>query len=199
MRSKFFIAMGLALTAAAAALALWNFHEGEQAAHTAQKALKSVEQTIAAETEPKEQEAVASVPDPDREMPTVEADGNTYIGTLEIPGIELELPVLSEWSDILLKTSPCRYTGSTYLDDMVIAGHNYRSHFGRLHELQTGDEVFFTDAEGVRLAYTVALMEQLPGDAIEEMQSGGWDLTLFTCTLGGQDRVTVRCERTKVE
>lgn len=27
------------------------------------------------------------------------------------------------------------------------------------------------------------------------MEIGGWDLSLFTCTLGGQFRVTVRCER----
>ena len=32
-----------------------------------------------------------------------------------------------------------------------------------------------------------------PGD-VEEMLSGGWALTLFTCTLGGRTRVTVRCE-----
>ena len=29
---------------------------------------------------------------------------------------------------------------------------------------------------------------------VEEMLSGGWALTLFTCTLGGRTRVTVRCE-----
>jgi sortase A len=25
------------------------------------------------------------------------------------------------------------------------------------------------------------------------MESGDWDLTLFTCTTGGQSRITVRC------
>ncbi len=29
---------------------------------------------------------------------------------------------------------------------------------------------------------------------VEEMITGDWDLTLFTCTLGGQTRVTVRCQ-----
>ena len=28
---------------------------------------------------------------------------------------------------------------------------------------------------------------------IEEMAAGDWDLTLFTCTLGGQARLTLRC------
>ena len=31
--------------------------------------------------------------------------------------------------------------------------------------------------------------------AVEEMTAGEYDLTLFTCTYGGQSRVTVRCDR----
>ena len=44
--------------------------------------------------------------------------------------------------------------------------------------------------------YEVSLVEQLERTAIEEMESGDWDLTLFTCTVGGAARVTVRCQRT---
>ena len=33
--------------------------------------------------------------------------------------------------------------------------------------------------------------------AIEEMVTGDWDLTLFTCTLSGQTRFTVRCIRSE--
>ena len=36
-------------------------------------------------------------------------------------------------------------------------------------------------------------LETLSPFAIEEMTGGNWDLTLFTCTVGGQYRVTVRC------
>lgn len=39
-------------------------------------------------------------------------------------------------------------------------------------------------------------MEQLERTAIEEMESGDWDLTLFTCTVDGAARVTVRCQQT---
>jgi len=38
-------------------------------------------------------------------------------------------------------------------------------------------------------------VETLQPTAVEEMCSGDWDLTLFTCTLGGKFRVTVRCDR----
>ena len=201
MKSKALTTVGLLMLLAAALLTLWNVREGDRAAQTAEFARNSVEQALAAETaqtvSPEETEV--SLPDPARSMPTVEADGNIYIGTLEIPGLGLELPVLSEWSDTLLKTAPCRYAGSAYLDSMVIAGHNYRRHFGGLRNLQAGDNVIFTDTEGLCFSYAVTLVEQLPGDAVEEMTSGEWDLTLFTCTTGGLERVTVRCRRVEVK
>lgn len=30
-----------------------------------------------------------------------------------------------------------------------------------------------------------------------EMTGGDWDLTLFTCTIGGKKRITVRCTLTE--
>jgi sortase A len=39
--------------------------------------------------------------------------------------------------------------------------------------------------------------EVLKSTAIEEMEAGEWDLTLFTCTIGGADRITIRCEKTE--
>ena len=37
-------------------------------------------------------------------------------------------------------------------------------------------------------------LETLDADAVDYMSAGDWDLTLFTCTYGGQSRVTIRCE-----
>ena len=37
--------------------------------------------------------------------------------------------------------------------------------------------------------------EILEPTMIEDLKAGNWDLTLFTCTLGGRTRVTVRCDR----
>lgn len=133
--------------------------------------------------------------DPNREMPVTEVDGNEYIGVLELPALELSLPVMSRWSYPRLKLAPCRYKGSAYRDDLILAAHNYPSHFGSLHKLAEGDEVAFTDAEGNLFLYQVAQVEELQATAVEEMESGDWDLTLFTCTVGGQARVTVRCDR----
>lgn len=131
---------------------------------------------------------------PDMEMPVVEIDGNSYIGVLEIPVLDLTLPVMSEWSYPNLRTAPCRYAGSAYKDNLVIAAHNYSTHFGQIKNLTAGDQVSFTDVDGNVFFYTVAEVQTLEPTAVEEMTDGGWALTLFTCTIGGQSRVTVRCE-----
>ena len=51
----------------------------------------------------------------------------------------------------------------------------------------------FTDVDGNMFGYEVIELETLSPFAIEEMTGGNWDLTLFTCTVGGQYRVTIRC------
>lgn len=138
--------------------------------------------------------------DPRVEMPEIEIDGHSYIGYVSIPALELELPVMSQWSYPNMKIAPCRYTGSVYLDDLVIAAHNYEKHFGQLRYLSEGALVRFTDVEGNEFDYTVSSLEQLRPNQTADMvrDSGEWDLTLFTCTVGGQLRLTVRCVRTEL-
>ena len=127
------------------------------------------------------------------EMTTVKVDGYECIGILSIPVLDIELPVLTDWSYAKLKKAPCHYYGSYYEKDFVIAAHNYKSNFGRLSELQTGDIVIFTDINNVERYYEVVLLETLHKNATKEMIISGFDLSLYTCTLGGSNRVTVRC------
>ena len=101
----------------------------------------------------------------------------------------------ADWSYALLDLAPCRYAGSAYLDDLVILGHNYRGFFRDLSQLQPGDTVFFTDTDGNRFSYAVSDFEQLRPSQTEDMLAGDWDLTLFTCTPGAQNRLAVRCLR----
>ena len=197
---KVMLGAGLLLIAAALALAAYNVIDAQRAARSAAQALEALSQTTAVSAaEPEEasaDDAPAYLADPEMPMPTVSFDGNDYIGRVDIPSLGLSLPVISEWSYPRLKIAPCRYTGSAYLDNLIIAAHNYSSHFGNLNRLNNGDTVTFTDVDGNQFTYAVSLIEDLPGTAIEEMQAGEWDLTLFTCTLGGRSRITVRCERT---
>lgn len=130
---------------------------------------------------------------PDISMTKVSVNGNEYIGVLEIPAIDLLLPVMSSWSYDGLQLAPCRYSGSVYKHNLVIAAHNYYSHFWYIQDLAVGDEVFFTDTEHHKTLYRVAKTEILEPNETEAMCNSQWDLSLFTCTLGGARRVTVRC------
>lgn len=141
-------------------------------------------QTLAPETEP-----TAPVP----EMPTQTVNGWDYIGYLSIPSLELTLPIQSQWSYEGFRVAPGRFAGSTYSKDLVLAAHNYPQHFGHIGDLQPGDTVCFTDMDGHVTHYRVAALETLAPEDVEGMLSGEYDLTLFTCTVGGKSRVTVRC------
>lgn len=134
---------------------------------------------------------------PSIEMLEQTIGGTAYVGILEIPTLELELPIASQWNNRTAQKAPCRYTGTPYLNNMVIAGHNYQTHFGKLSTLPTGTQLFFTDMEGNRFSYQIIEFETVQPTAIEEMCTGDWDLTLFTCTIGGRARIAVRCEKTE--
>ena len=51
----------------------------------------------------------------------------------------------------------------------------------------------FTGVDGKQTLYYVAGMEVLQPEDIEKMTKSDYDLTMFTCTYGGQERITVRC------
>lgn len=193
------INLGLLLVAAALFLAAYNLKESQQAQQTAGDVIDKMCENLPAAPDATAETEPPALPeylrDPNREMPVQTIDGRDYIGVLSIPALELELPILSQWSYPNLKVAPCRYLGSAYNGSLVIAAHNYSTHFGNLKSLQAGESVLFTDMDGTVFFYEVVALETLMPTEVEEMVSGDWDLTLFTCTLGGQSRVTVRCAR----
>lgn len=141
---------------------------------------------------------VGSIPDyvlnPDMDMPEVNVDGMSCVGTLEIPSLDLNLCVTSTFSDDNMKQLPCRYYGSVYKKNMVIVAHNYWFHFGRLNTLKSGDEVIFTDAFGNQFKYSVDVIDVVSPESVSEVTNGKWPLTLVTCTLDSQNRIVVRCK-----
>lgn len=200
-KGRWLRAAGLLLLAAALALTVYNIWDERRAGQAVQQTLAA----LPAPAAPVQLDAAAGpdaqvLPDyqlaPDMEMPAVAVDGERYIGVIEVPALGLQLPVLRAWSYDNLKIAPCRYAGSAYTGNLVLAAHNYSTHFGRLDELSPGDAVRFTDVDGNVFDYAVAELQVLQPEAVEEMLSGSWDLTLFTCTLGGQTRLTVRCTQT---
>lgn len=200
-----FITTGLLLIAAALVLTGYNVWDNERAGKAADAALDRLVPMIAEdsfseseetpETPAAEPEYPPYLLDPNIEMPVAQIDGNDYIGVLSLPSVDREMPVFSEWNYPNLKISACRYTGSAYLDSMIICAHNYDSCFGSLKNMSYGDPITFTDMDGNVFNYRVIEIETLQPTALDEMSAGDWDLTLFTCTIGGAARVTVRCEK----
>lgn len=209
--------MGLGILLLLGALALFGFNRWE--ARQAEASVKElmpqlVEKIQERETEPQEtapQESTALpeatvetvVPGTPPELLTpeqlkmteVEIDGYSYIGYISIPSIELELPVMSGWDYYKLKVAPCRYSGTLLGNDLVIMAHNYVGHFRELSQAEVGDSVLFVDMDGGVTEYQVVALDVLTPKDVEEMTAGNYDLTLFTCTIGGRSRVTVYCDR----
>lgn len=203
-RGKLCTALGLLLLLAALLLTAYNLWLDARASMSVDVVLERLTPTLSSrqsELPPLgsgEALEEAFVPDyvlnPEMAMPEENIDGRSYIGVLDIPALGLSFPIISEWSYDALQIAPCRYSGSAYLDNLVIAGHNYRSHFASLPQLQPGDTVTFTDMDGNVFSYAVSSLETPSPYAVSDMTSGDWDLTLFTCTVGGQSRLAIRCD-----
>ena len=134
--------------------------------------------------------------DDTEKMPApITVDGREYCGYISMPALGLELPVIDNWSYDALNYSPCRFSGTAAGKDLIIAAHNYNSHFGLISKLNNSDDLFFTDTSGTVYSYKVEDIRVLDGSDSEGMFYGKtdeWDITLFTCTLSGQGRVAVR-------
>lgn len=188
------IGLGAVLVSLALLLLIYNQKEDSNAGAASNEVLEQVKEELS--------EAEGSVSDlldpetglPSANMKTVKIKGHDYIGYLTIPSLGIELPVMSEWSYPKLKIAPCREVGSVNTKDLVIAGHNYRRHFGSLKRIVPGEVVMFTDMNQITTVYEVGTIEVLQPTQVEEMRSGEWDLTLYTCTYGGRTRIAVRCE-----
>ena len=201
------VTAGAVLILSALLLLLYNRYEDANAGQEAESLLASVEAAISAQamdttaaTAPNRPDA-SEVPAPtplDPEMPVVMLDGYEYVGYVEIPTLGLKLPVMAEWDYTRLKVAPCRQFGSSRTDDLVIAAHDYESHFGHLKDLSVGDTVTFTDMDGIVNTYCVEKIETLNPNEVDAVQNSGYDLVLYTCTKDGKTRVTVFCDREEI-
>lgn len=192
------IYIGFLFVVAAIILTSYNFWDDRRAAAASGAAMEEILLDISNAKEMQEEETPDYFVAPEMEMPKSSVGEYDYIGVLDIPALGMNLPVVGELSYSALKVAPCRYTGSAYQDDLIIAAHNYSGHFGKIKRLQAGDDVFFTDMDGNLFSYQVVSMEVIKDTAVEDMRSGGYDLTLFTCTYSGESRVTIRCERNPI-
>lgn len=197
-KGRFLIAAGTVLLLAALSLVLWNCYRERRSENSMNTVLSELKKEISEGSPVGSDNLNESGDDKTGGLSAakdyIEIDGKLYIGIISIPSIEVELPVMEEWSYDNLDISPCRYSGSLAAGDLVIAAHNYTNFFSRLDELNSSDEVIFTTASGVEHKFQVIQTDIVNGTDIDTMLSGSddWDLTLFTCTWSGWSRVAVR-------
>lgn len=188
------VAMGAALTLAALLLLASNWRTsaraGQISAQVVEHLTEMVESPPPTDDIPQPTEATL-----DPELPVVTIDGHDYVGYLEFADLELKLPVLAQWSSEGLQIAPCREFGSSRTDDLVIAAHNYSTHFGRLKTLKIGAKVTFTDMDGIENVYTVAETFTLDPTNSAVVYDSDYPLVLYTCTPGGETRQVLMCQR----
>ena len=186
------IVLGVLLMLAAGGLYAYNRYEDAHAGAEAQTVVQDLEEKVVEKTET----AAESTPEEmTAELPSVFVDGYDYVGVLTIPALDLRLPVMQDWSYPKLKIAPCRQYGSSRTNDLVIAAHNYETHFGKIGTLAVGDEVRFTDMDGIDTYYSVQKVEVHEPTDVDAVKNSGYDLVLYTCTYGGKTRIVVFCDR----
>lgn len=199
------LCLGVAMVISAFGLVGYNFYESKKAGVISQKVLQHIIDempevpeksniNIEFDYDEKVKEQM-SAGNQSVQMPTTIVYTIEYIGYIEIPKLGLSLPVINTSNQTNLNIAPCRFFGSAYLDNMVIGAHNFASHFGYIDSLGFGDTVNFTDVNGNVFNYEVADIEILQPHQSEYLCNSEWDLSLYTCTISGRERVTVRCER----
>lgn len=185
------LAAGVLLVLAGLAIHIAQQRQDAMAGQTAALLLQQLDQkTLPVET-PEDPQAQDQPRDP--ELPEKKYMGYSLIGSISVPSVDVRLPVLDDWSEDKLKVAPCRYSGSISGGDMIIMGHNYRSHFTPLQKVKVGAEVEFENAIGRVFRYRVAKIEYLHRTEGEQLPSE-YPLTIFTCTPGGLERIVIRCE-----
>ncbi len=192
LRAIVLIVLGLSMILTSAYFFSQYEQEAEAAGENAQRLLTALTHEIAQNQEQDlydtAQRELAS-----GQMLQTSLQGYDLVGILRVPSVGVELPVLNNWSYALLKLSPCRYSGSIEGKNLILMGHNYKTHFAPLHRVSPGDRVEFLNVSGTSHTFVVAETEVLKPTQLDELTVSDYALTIFTCTAGGQSRFVVRC------
>ena len=118
---------------------------------------------------------------------------NSYIGYIDIPSLNISVPIIDNFSYSSLKKAPCRQSGSIAGNDLVIAGHNYKKHLLKLKDADIGDSVTFTDTTGNVFKYIINSVEMVDPTDTHKLDEDNYDLAMYTCTSGGHQRYLIKC------
>ena len=131
------------------------------------------------------------------------SNGVTYntVGSINIPSIDVNYPILADTSVALLKVSVCKFWGANpnEVGNLCIAGHNYRNKrfFSKVPNLSTGDIIEITDLYKNTVKYKVYdkyTVDPKDVTCTSQLTNGKKIVTLITCTNNNKQRVVVKAE-----
>ncbi len=124
------------------------------------------------------------------------------IGSIEIPSIQINYPILSNTTDELLKIAPCKFYGPdpNEIGNLCIAGHNYDDNrfFSNLYKLNIGDTINISNSTGYLISYKVYDKYEIDkNDTSCTLQNtnGKKEITLVTCNNLNGNRLIVKAKQ----
>ena len=88
-------------------------------------------------------------------LATVSVKNEDFVGIIEFPRFESELPVCANWGN--LTKYPCLFDGSIYNGSLKIGATSQKGQYDFYRDINVGDSVLFTDAEGNQ--YSLAIKD----------------------------------------
>lgn len=135
--------------------------------------------------------------------------GYRVIGTISIPSINIEYPILEENTSATLKIAIVavypqnnRAEAVNKPGNLVLWGHNYKNgtFFSDIGKLTTGEKIYIKDLSGTKLEYQVYnVYETTDSDMTYATRNteGAKEITLSTCTNETGKRTIVWARETK--
>ena len=130
---------------------------------------------------------------------TKTSDKHNIFGTLEIPALGINYAVFNEFSEELLKISPCKFYGVNIdeVGNIAIAGHNFDNHtfFSDLNKLQINDEIYLYSTSNKKYIYSIYDTFETTSDNLEVLNTkfiASKELTLVTCNNSNKKRFIVK-------
>lgn len=183
-----FLICGTVLVLCALGIFLYTQAAQNKACHQMEEYVAQLQQSL-----PEEREAFGEERREDV-MPIMEVSGEDFVGIMEVPAYEVELPIGSRWTKEKYAEYPCRYLGNLYDGSLIIGGSDYKGQLDFIGEISIGDAVCITDMTGARYSYTVSWIEKTEEVYTEYQADEKVGLTIFARNQYGFDYTVVRCE-----
>ena len=128
-----------------------------------------------------------------------EYKGYKVVRIIKITKINIKYPILNKTNDDAMQYAITKFSGGEInsIGNFVMAGHNYLdgSMFGKVKQLELGDEIKLTDLYNNTVTYEIFdIYSTDPNDTkiINSVKENTKEITLITCTNGHINRLITK-------